>query len=864
MSRNDYSPSVQITATVRKTSEKPTFQIQIIRFIIAVLGCCGSVFTTLSCLDITVDKTMIFFLIIGMCILTNTFRLRKEIALCTLFASTGAYIIGTAILKDKICAGLAGVLNVYTAAAREKYRTEPFIHILEPELVNEHITIFIIMSVILICLFVGYLFVRLDSGLYAAFVLFAPAIAVLAYGFEPDPLAFTALITAVVALAVVEYSVSNSSYRQQFIRYGIQCAGIAAVISILCLWLIIGITRASGFERPQKLNELFYKADNYLESGEIQHSIRETFSQIMGDPYIYGAINHGKLDEFGNIRFDFKTVLQVTMPRSLDTIYLRGFVGSVYTGRSWEELSSGKLRELEEITDGFTTDGLSPLLFDSYNLKNAPGVLPNYSFTVKNIAASTDYLYLPYNLVPESVSRYTITDNSHFTGSSETYFGQIYDPDSYYGYQNLFRKRWSIPASLVDDEAAYRNFVYEIYLDIPDTFSPEEMFNQNYYEYITAEEIQTGKSTLDEMTVFTRKLYYIKEWLRDNCNYSLTTEPLPRGEDFVNHFLKYKEGSCSHFATTAVLMCRYAGIPARYVEGYIIAPHDSDMDIPEGTVITVDVEDSHGHAWVEVYIDGYGWYPMEFTSGYANIRTAFPTETTVTETEAESSASSDESETLSAAETDVTITGSEHSAPQPQEITTGTTITQNDKSDVTEVTTIPSETGNTTQAGDDKINKPPSVGFGIFGIEGEKKVDIVYDLTWVLIVVLVIAVIPLAVIIRRTIIVSRYKAAAVPTVQVSKDYKRFCKLIRLMDMPEQGGMSYSEYGEALSQRSPLLADGCASQIISLALKASFGGVSITRDEAHEMRLAVTSLIKRHYASLSSFGKFKLKFVYCLI
>ncbi len=867
MTGRSSSPSVEITATVRKTSNKPTLQMQLIRFFIAVLGCCGSAFTALSCLDITVDKTMIFFLIVGMCILTNTFSLRKEIAFCTLSGSAAALIVGAAVLKDEICAGFAGTINIYTAAARAEYRNKPYIYIIEPELVNEHITVFIVMALIFLCLLFGYLFIRFNSGIYASSVLFTPQVAVFAFGFEPDPIAFAALITSITALIVMECAVLIPSQRHQFVKYTIQCAGIAAAIAMLCIMIITGITKVVGFERPKKLNELFNKADNYLDSGQLQHSIEKTFSQIIGEPYSYGAINHGKLSELGNIRFDFKTVLQVTMPRSLDTIYLRGFVGSVYTGRSWEELSDGKLRELEEITENFTNTGLSPVLFDSYNLKSAPGVLPNYSFTVKNIAANKDYLYLPYNLVPESVSRYTITDHSHFTGSSDTYFGQIYNPDGYYGYQNLFRKRWSIPSSLVEDEAAYRKFVYENYLDIPSSFKPEEMFNQNYYEYITAEEIQTGKSTLDEMTVFSRKLYYIKEWLRDNCTYSLTTEPLPKGEDFVNHFLRYKEGSCSHFASTAVLMCRYAGIPARYVEGYIISPYDSDKNIPEGKVITVDVEDTRGHAWVEVYIDGYGWYPMEFTSGYGNVRTAFPTETTATETEtevSESSAETDADDSVSESETSQTAPNEHQTAPQPQEATTVTTITQNDNSDATEFTTAPSETDNITQTKDNEIGRPQSVGFGIFGIEGDRKVDVVYDLTWVLVVVLIIAVIPLTVILHRMVVISRYRSAATPSVQIGRDYKRFGKLMRLMDMPEQTDMSYGEYAYTLSHHSELLADGNAEQIISLALKASFGGNSVTRDEAHEMRLAVTNLIKRYYASLSRFGKFRLKFIHCLL
>lgn len=856
-----HEASIHVSATVKKSGSKPTLQMQIIRTIIAVLGCYGTSFIFITGFDLDVNQWLILALIAVCCIVTSAYSLKKSVAYTAFLSSSAAGLIAAAFLKDEYAAGFTGIINKYMAIVNPDYRKTPYLPIAEPELINEHISVFIFMIVAFICLAVGFIFNASDSGFYTLIFLIIPTVPVFIMGLEPSSLSFAAFVAAITGLAAFEYTVTNSVTGQQFARYSMQCTAAASIIGAVCIALVLLFVKVTDYERSEKINELFNRADAYIDSGNLHNDIMDTFS-FTNDYIFYGAINHGKLDEFGDIRFKFIDVLQVTMPRSDDTVYLRGFVGSVYTGRSWEELSPSKLRELEKITDNFSTQGLSPLLFDGYNLKNAPTILPNYSFTVKNIAANQEYMYLPYNLVPESVSRYTIVDNSYFEGSSSTYFGQVYDPDSYHGYQNLFRKRWSIPSSLVSDEAAYRNFVYDNYLELPESFSPEEMFNQNYYEYITAEEVQTGKSTLDEMTVFSRKLYYIREWLRDNCTYSLTTEPFGKNEDFVNHFLKYKEGSCSHFASTAVLMCRYAGIPARYVEGYIITPYDIDSDAPVGSTITANVKDSQGHAWVEVYIDGYGWYPMEFTSGYGNVRTAFPTETTVTEIE---TSTENESENTDGTTIVPDEAGTDYTAPQPQEaVTTITEITNQENTEATVTTVPPTETKTEDSQADEKQNEPQSVGFGIFGIEGDKQVDVVYDLTWILAAVLIILTIPAAIILRRVIILSRYRSAANPVSQISIDYKRFCKLLKLMDMPEQGGMSYSEYADTLAQRSQFLAEETASRIISLALKASFGGDSISRDEAHEMRLELTSLAKRYYRTLSAFGKFKVKFVYCII
>lgn len=77
--------------------------------------------------------------------------------------------------------------------------------------------------------------------------------------------------------------------------------------------------------------------------------------------------------------------------------------------------------------------------------------------------------------------------------------------------------------------------------------------------------------------------------------------------DFVRYFLESGRGYCIHFATAGTLLLRMQGIPARYVTGYV-AQLGADG---RGEAL-----DRDAHAWVEVYINGYGWYPVEMTPGY--------------------------------------------------------------------------------------------------------------------------------------------------------------------------------------------------------------------------------------------------------
>ena len=96
----------------------------------------------------------------------------------------------------------------------------------------------------------------------------------------------------------------------------------------------------------------------------------------------------------------------------------------------------------------------------------------------------------------------------------------------------------------------------------------------------------------------------VVELLRDNARYDLDAPAMGEGDDFVRHFLEEGRGYCVHFASAAALLLRLDGVPARYVEGYLTR-------IPQtGSAV---VSDSAAHAWVEIYLEGYGWYPVEAT-----------------------------------------------------------------------------------------------------------------------------------------------------------------------------------------------------------------------------------------------------------
>jgi len=93
--------------------------------------------------------------------------------------------------------------------------------------------------------------------------------------------------------------------------------------------------------------------------------------------------------------------------------------------------------------------------------------------------------------------------------------------------------------------------------------------------------------------------------------YTLNPVHVPRGVCFVDHFLFVgREGYCTYFASAMAIMARIAGVPSRYVEGFVLPPSGNDA---EWTTVT----NRMAHAWAEVYLEGFGWLIVEATPTYA-------------------------------------------------------------------------------------------------------------------------------------------------------------------------------------------------------------------------------------------------------
>lgn len=94
-------------------------------------------------------------------------------------------------------------------------------------------------------------------------------------------------------------------------------------------------------------------------------------------------------------------------------------------------------------------------------------------------------------------------------------------------------------------------------------------------------------------------------------SYTLDPGEYPGPGGLEEFFLNRRTGFCEHFAASYATLMRMAGVPSRVVIGYLGGEYS---DHNGGYLI---VKQSDVHAWVEVWLERYGWYRVDPTAALA-------------------------------------------------------------------------------------------------------------------------------------------------------------------------------------------------------------------------------------------------------
>lgn len=136
--------------------------------------------------------------------------------------------------------------------------------------------------------------------------------------------------------------------------------------------------------------------------------------------------------------------------------------------------------------------------------------------------------------------------------------------------------------------------VADFYTELPEGFSP-------------AVRDEAARITGGAVTPFDKARALQDHFRNGSFTYSLEVER-GHGDRALERFLfESRVGYCEQFAGAYAAMARAVGLPARVAVGF--TPGETG---PDGRFV---VRGANGHAWPEVYLQGYGWVPFEPTPG---------------------------------------------------------------------------------------------------------------------------------------------------------------------------------------------------------------------------------------------------------
>ena len=309
------------------------------------------------------------------------------------------------------------------------------------------------------------------------------------------------------------------------------------------------------------------------------------------------------LTQAGSPVYSGAAVLELDSERT-GLVYLRGYSMAVYTGQGWTALAEDAYAEtLPWAGPGELGEGASWLdLLAAY----PPALYPaaarpegeTEALTVRDLASPTQWVYTPYQLTETSAALARADTHLARDGSQWQHRFLCQTP----GLDGLA----ALSGEIAQAEQLYQVFVNEHYLSLPDGLADALAPWVDAVEAVylaEGEEAAAGLPRRYQDSI--SAALAVARLLEESAVYDLDAPALPEGEDAAVWFLQESgRGYCMHFATTGAVLLRAMGIPARYVAGYAV---------PVTAAGTTQVPDSAAHAWVEIYLEGYGWYPVEMT-----------------------------------------------------------------------------------------------------------------------------------------------------------------------------------------------------------------------------------------------------------
>ncbi|MCI9366755.1 MAG: transglutaminase domain-containing protein [Oscillospiraceae bacterium] len=453
------------------------------------------------------------------------------------------------------------------------------------------VRLFLLFSIALLALVLGWVVVRSRRWWMAVLLTLPPLLPGLVADLYPSWPAFLALsLCWCVMLLTSLCKWSAPSARGRLTLAALGCT--AAV-----LWGVALAFPEEGYIRPpwaleaeRELLDLTNRAADFWAQwdGPFQRTIT----------YV-GSAGEADLTQAGPLNYYGRTVLRLTSDYS-GRLYLRGSSLAVYEDGVWKALPEGAYQRYLDSLEN-PDDAPSPLLFPAGQGLAAAAAAGSgrYTATVDNVGAVGSCVYAPYFLTEQDWEERGIlpVEDAYFAGLQ----GQRSFTVEFIQQEPLN----VVPASSRWSEAYWDQMEMD-YLAVPKEMREELKELCWRINAVSSISLYGEDSTSGVNVQLARR---VAQYLDALCEYDPDVPAVPEGKDPVLYFLmESRRGYCMHYASAATLLLRAMGVPARYVSGF------AAESVPGQTV---DVPDRAAHAWVEVWVDSFGWHPVEVTPAAA-------------------------------------------------------------------------------------------------------------------------------------------------------------------------------------------------------------------------------------------------------
>lgn len=639
--------------------------------LIAVIGYVSTIMVFLTMFRFRYNEAALLFSGILFSVVYILLSLSRKAALPGIIVSL---LLGGGISLKCLDAASLGFKYIFNVIYKASYHTEiEYYKFLKRGLESESVTAFLIICAWLLAMIVYIFTIYHPHPLPPIIVSFAIMEIGFYNGLEVSifwGMLLVGFLLASFAMSTIdsgEYSGGNGGFvrrdnlffpkRQMRLKVTEKC-GLFIIAAVLAIaGISFGILKAAGYKRSDEINRKRLEIRDAITSFNME-DIASSLSDLTAALGIDLKLEKHKLGNIASMKYKDKTDLEITVDGMINgAVYLKDFTGSVYNDNEWTSLPGSAYKD--DIFNDFYNEKIYPqdfpfrfnklifaddadrtLTIDSklngsktyapYGTDNVGGLKYNedcgvepknkkgeYSYRFSHVDAATvaQNLYAPseYYLSLDSIADdewydrlYEYGDDAGFLNSRDELLISSEIPFSNIVYGN--------PAIVMTQmlEHEYKDFVYDNYLQLPQTAAMEEVRTE--FSNILDHAGDAGDA-VDKMQI----LDALRTQASEMATYSLSPGKTPKNRDFINYFLlENHKGYCTHYATAGVILARMAGIPARYATGYIIVGDDfCDDNLNSDGSYTIDVKDNRKHAWVEVYLDGYGWVPYEFTAGYS-------------------------------------------------------------------------------------------------------------------------------------------------------------------------------------------------------------------------------------------------------